>query len=321
MISMRDDEVRLPADGDAAPAEDAAPYSRHDEETVGDEDSAEFVVVDLTEHDLELLPHRTAPFESTGAALAPIPEEGSAEHAAAVDLARTALAEVTDMTEVGAYAGLLDAGEGMYSLRFVSMSPGHLDWFWTVSLDRLDDEDAPSVLEVELLPGEDALLAPEWVPWAERLAEYRATHDRHGNPLPEDAEGEEPADGEPAPRADRARTSSRTRLRRRRRRDREGTAEATGDAAADQGSGEESEESVGSADRPDETPGELHDAADIREYAELRDQALDGVDFESDGTPPDDDQSGDERPDDVQADAAQADDERRGDEEPTTTRA
>jgi hypothetical protein len=30
------------------------------------------------------------------------------------------------------------------------------------------------VLEAELLPGEGALLAPEWVPWAVRLAEYQA---------------------------------------------------------------------------------------------------------------------------------------------------
>jgi hypothetical protein len=29
-------------------------------------------------------------------------------------------------------------------------------------------------MEAELMPGEGALLAPDWVPWAERLEDYRA---------------------------------------------------------------------------------------------------------------------------------------------------
>jgi hypothetical protein len=32
----------------------------------------------------------------------------------------------------------------------------------------------PTVMEAELMPGEGALLAPDWVPWAERLEDYRA---------------------------------------------------------------------------------------------------------------------------------------------------
>ena len=30
------------------------------------------------------------------------------------------------------------------------------------------------MLEVELMPGDGALIAPDWLPWAERLAEYQA---------------------------------------------------------------------------------------------------------------------------------------------------
>jgi hypothetical protein len=30
----------------------------------------------------------------------------------------------------------------------------------------------PTVLEVGLLPGEGSLVAPDWVPWADRLEEY-----------------------------------------------------------------------------------------------------------------------------------------------------
>ena len=30
------------------------------------------------------------------------------------------------------------------------------------------------MLETELMPGDGALLAPDWVPWADRLEEYKA---------------------------------------------------------------------------------------------------------------------------------------------------
>jgi hypothetical protein len=38
------------------------------------------------------------------------------------------------------------------------------------------------VLETELMPGEGALLAPDWVPWSERLEEYRAAQAAAGEP-------------------------------------------------------------------------------------------------------------------------------------------
>ena len=59
------------------------------------------------------------------------------------------------------------------SLRFENRLPGYPGWYWTVTVARVEDEE-PTVLELELLPGDGALLAPEWVPWAERLADYRA---------------------------------------------------------------------------------------------------------------------------------------------------
>ena len=51
--------------------------------------------------------------------------------------------------------------------------PGYPGWFWTVSLAQVEGS-APTVLEVELMPGDGALTAPDWLPWAERLAEYQA---------------------------------------------------------------------------------------------------------------------------------------------------
>jgi hypothetical protein len=89
--------------------------------------------------------------------------------------ARAALAEVTSPDSVGALLLAEHQDEAVMDLEFASTLPGYVGWRWTVSMAQLPDA-APSVLEVELLPGEGALLAPAWVPWTERLAEYRRTH-------------------------------------------------------------------------------------------------------------------------------------------------
>ncbi|MFL2002193.1 DUF3027 domain-containing protein [Microbacterium sp. A1-JK] len=100
-------------------------------------------------------------------------EPADAELLAAHDLAIAALAEVTPVSSIGAPAGYTLEDDGVVSLRFATTLPGYPGWFWTVSLARVEGE-APTVLEVELLPGDGALLAPDWVPWAERLADYQA---------------------------------------------------------------------------------------------------------------------------------------------------
>lgn len=92
---------------------------------------------------------------------------------AAHDLALTALVEITPRTTIGDAAGYRVEADGVVSLRFANRLAGYPGWFWTVSLARVDDAE-PTVLEAELLPGDGALLAPEWVPWAVRLAEYHA---------------------------------------------------------------------------------------------------------------------------------------------------
>lgn len=57
---------------------------------------------------------------------------------------------------------------------FASNLKGYVGWNWSVSIYQGSKKDAPTVSEVLLLPGEDALLAPGWVPWSERLADYKA---------------------------------------------------------------------------------------------------------------------------------------------------
>ena len=92
---------------------------------------------------------------------------------AAHDLALGALREITAASSVGPAAGYTVEPDGAVSLRFENRLPGYPGWYWTVSIAVVEGAE-PTVLEVELLPGDGALLAPEWVPWATRLAEYHA---------------------------------------------------------------------------------------------------------------------------------------------------
>jgi hypothetical protein len=96
---------------------------------------------------------------------------------AAVPLARAALAEITPEASIGEPLGHVVEGEGAVSLWFAASLAGYPGWHWTVTVGRADDDAQPTVLEAELMPGDDALLAPEWVPWSERLAEYQAAQE------------------------------------------------------------------------------------------------------------------------------------------------
>lgn len=89
--------------------------------------------------------------------------------AGAVDFARQALAEITHESNIGKHAGVVQEGERVLTHAFECLLPGYKGWYWAVTLSRLPRGRRPSVDEMTLLPGPDALLAPDWVPWADRL--------------------------------------------------------------------------------------------------------------------------------------------------------
>ena len=105
------------------------------------------------------------------------------------DLARGALLEITPAATVGDLVARTDEGDGVVSLLFASTQPGYPDWRWTVSVAHVEGEE-PTVLEAELMPAEGALLAPDWVPWSERLAEYKAAQEAAGVDDESEAAGE-----------------------------------------------------------------------------------------------------------------------------------
>lgn len=88
----------------------------------------------------------------------------------ATELARAAAEEVADQPgDVGEYLGAgLDA-DRVVSHRFAATMRGYRGWHWTVTVARVPRGRTVTVSEVELLPGDDAILAPEWVPWSDRL--------------------------------------------------------------------------------------------------------------------------------------------------------
>ncbi|HEY3006581.1 MAG TPA: DUF3027 domain-containing protein [Micromonosporaceae bacterium] len=88
--------------------------------------------------------------------------------AAAVDLARAFITEV-DPADVGDYVEAVADGERLVTHYFECRLGGYRGWRWAVTVTRVPRSKHVTVCETVLLPGPDALLAPSWLPWEERL--------------------------------------------------------------------------------------------------------------------------------------------------------
>jgi hypothetical protein len=88
--------------------------------------------------------------------------------AAAIDLARAAAVEAS-ADEVGDYLGALPDGQNVVTHLFAATLAGYRDWHWAVTVARTPDSEIVTLDEVVLLPGAGALLAPAWLPWAQRV--------------------------------------------------------------------------------------------------------------------------------------------------------
>jgi hypothetical protein len=97
----------------------------------------------------------------------------SAAQPSTFEVAYAALLEVTPVETIGDPAGEVAESDGVVSVLFDCALPGYPGWKWTVSVATVEGE-APTALEAELMPAEGALLSPDWVPWSDRLADYKA---------------------------------------------------------------------------------------------------------------------------------------------------
>jgi hypothetical protein len=88
--------------------------------------------------------------------------------AAAVELARSTAVEAAG-GEVGEHLGIDVEDDRVVTHSFAALAAGYRGWRWAVTVARAPRSRHVTVDEVVLLPGVGALLAPQWLPWSERL--------------------------------------------------------------------------------------------------------------------------------------------------------
>jgi len=90
--------------------------------------------------------------------------------AGAVEVARDALVGVAEAGSVGDHLGIQMVAERLGTHLFACTSSSYPGWQWAVTLTRVPRGKTATVCETNLVPGAGALLAPSWVPYADRLA-------------------------------------------------------------------------------------------------------------------------------------------------------
>lgn len=97
--------------------------------------------------------------------------------AAAVDVARAAVESIAPAEQIGRHLGARTEGDRLVTHLFESKLAGYGGWQWYAVLTRNSRSKVVTVNELGLLPSEDSILAPEWVPWAERVRPEDAQDD------------------------------------------------------------------------------------------------------------------------------------------------
>ena len=87
------------------------------------------------------------------------------------ELAKAAVLDTAHENQIG-QPHPVETEAGVHTVRFDSLLSGYPGWQWVVTLTDGEGGEL-GVMELHLLPGPEALVAPDWVPWEERLEEYR----------------------------------------------------------------------------------------------------------------------------------------------------
>ena len=88
---------------------------------------------------------------------------------AAVEAARAALLEQVGDAVVGDHVEAVAEDEGVVTHYFACVQAGYPGWRWAVTVAQAPDQEAVTIDEVVLLPGQGSIIAPPWVPWRERI--------------------------------------------------------------------------------------------------------------------------------------------------------
>ncbi len=90
--------------------------------------------------------------------------------AAAVEQARAAAESIAEDGTVGDHLGMEMDEERLATHYFACTARAYPGWRWAIVVARVPRGKVATVCETNLVPGDGALLSPEWVPYADRLA-------------------------------------------------------------------------------------------------------------------------------------------------------
>ncbi|WP_424826562.1 DUF3027 domain-containing protein [Rothia mucilaginosa] len=113
--------------------------------------------------------------------------------AAAKDVALQGVQEIAPAHAIGLVHHVRAEEERLSTHLFECTLPGYRGWFWFATLSRAPRSRVATICEVGLLPGDDALIAPDWVPWADRVR----PEDLQENAAQENAESDAEESAEP----------------------------------------------------------------------------------------------------------------------------
>jgi Protein of unknown function (DUF3027) len=89
---------------------------------------------------------------------------------AAIDQAREAALAVAEEGTVGEHQGVVMDSERLATHYFACTASAYPGWRWAITVARVPRSKKATICETNLVPGEGALLSPEWLPYDQRLA-------------------------------------------------------------------------------------------------------------------------------------------------------
>ena len=189
-------------EGSAVPAETQPSVNAEETEaadTPAEESASEESAAEETEQNEDSTPDPFTPLdEEVGAPSLGVPHKLRRTSkvdeilAAAKDVALQGVQEIAPAHAIGLVHHVRAEEERLSTHLFECTLPGYRGWFWFATLSRAPRSRVATICEVGLLPGDDALIAPDWVPWADRIR----PEDLEENTAQENAESAETAEAE-----------------------------------------------------------------------------------------------------------------------------
>jgi hypothetical protein len=88
----------------------------------------------------------------------------------ALSIAKQAVIEDAGKSEyVGEFYSIDSDEERVATYLFHAKLPGYSGWMWAVTVAKIDDKSPATICDVVLLPGAKSLLAPNWIPYSQRI--------------------------------------------------------------------------------------------------------------------------------------------------------